>query len=390
MLKIDKISKNMQTIAKEGGILSDQLITAKEAAMLLNVSRPTFTKIAKQFKLSKVLIGSRQKYSRSEILAISKGEVKPPPQIIPSLSYTIVDGTRIQKLESEKGVFDLREVKIFDPYGVVSLLCTLIDKCNRGQKLELLIEDNRVTQYLRSVGFFAELEAECKGRIGWDKTLLKSPLTDETTLVPIKGIKLKGNDRIIGENLISLLKKLGFSPSIGRRIAHIIGELSDNTLTHSHKLITERKCFILAKRFLYGGSECIIVGLADIGIGIPETLKTNPKYESLSDKAAFLEAFRPFVSSWPDEAGRGKGLADVISIAWGNKSILRVDTGSDGLYWNFEGNAPNVTFKEPASLVHGTRYGIMLVNNEFERRTRPEVDELVEKLKKEILKNENN
>lgn len=362
-----------------GGVMSDQLINAKEAAELLGVSVPTFRKIREQYKLTPIAIGARTKFSRSEILRIAGGK-EPLPKASSPLpeKYTVFSDNRVLDLETERGIFDLRSIKLLDPYGVVSLLCTLIHKCNSGQNIELLIEDNRTTKYLKSIGFFDELQAECKGKIGWDKALLKGSLVyeDETTLVPIRGIKLKGNERLLAEKLIELLKKQGFSLAAGRKIAHILGELADNALTHSNIQLSERKCFILANRFLLNETNCIIVGLADIGQGIHNSLKTNVKYQSYSNRRAFLEAFRPYVSSWDDAAKRGKGLADVLGISMGNHSYLRVDSGDLGLLMDFEAES-TITFKVPSTDIPGTRYGIVLVDKIFDRRTREQVDELI-------------
>lgn len=367
--------------------MSDQLVTAKEAAELLNVSFPTFKKIQKQHGLTGIRIGARIKFSRAEILRIvgSAGIQKPSSDELPPMDFTVFTDNKIHQLEIEKGVFDLRTVKTMDPYGVLSLLCTLISRCKEGQNLELLIEDNKLTQYLRAIDFFRELEAESEGKIGWDKTLLKTVVEfpDADILVPIRGIKLKGNERFIAEKLIDLLKKQGFSAAVGRKIAHIIGELADNALTHSDPILSERSCFILARRFLLNQTNCIIVGLVDTGQGIHTSLKGNPKHKGLSDRGAFLEAFRPYVSSWDDSARRGKGLTDVLTIAWGNKSFLRVDSGKLGLFMDFQ-NEPSIKFRAPSTSAMGTRYGIVLIDNEFKKRTREEADELIKTTERKV------
>lgn len=366
--------------------MSSQLLTAKEAAKLLGVSGPTFQKIRKQYRFTSIPIGSRVKFSKAEIEKLVGGPNRSVSTTIinPTLSFTVLDSNPITSLETEPGVFDLRKAKLFDSYGAVSLLCHLIWRCRNGETTELLIEDNRTTQHLRSIGFFDELEQECDGKIGWDKTLFSSPLQDldEEALVPLQGIKLKGNDRMIASKLIDLLRKLGFSPSVGRKIAHIMGELCDNALTHSHQAISQRKCFIVARRLLYGEKNCVVLGVADIGLGIHTTLKTNPKHKNLSDQSAFIEAFKPFVSSWDDEAKRGKGLTDVVSVAWGNRSLLRVDSGQLGLYMNFA-KEPLITQKKPLTEVPGTRFAIVFIDNEFHDRTRDEVNELIERKIKE-------
>jgi hypothetical protein len=142
-------------------------------------------------------------------------------------------------------------------------------------------------------------------------------------------------------------------------------------------------CFVSAQRFLYQEKNCIIVGIADPGDGIPKTLKSSAKYAHLSDAAALLEAFRPFVTSW--ESKRGKGLADVLAIAMGNNSYLRVDSNGIGLLMDFhDRSSPEISFTPPLTEVNGTRFGLILIDNHFERCSRPVVDEMLARKASEL------
>jgi hypothetical protein len=104
----------------------------------------------------------------------------------------------------------------------------------------------------------------------------------------------------------------------------------------------------------------------------------------MSDVEAFLSAFRHKFSSWPDEAKRGKGLTDMISIAIGNNSIFRASSGESDFLFNFYSSkdSVNILKNEPALLASkGTKFGFVLVDKDFSPAERDVADEI---LKKEI------
>ncbi len=353
-----------------------ELLNVDEAARFLGVSRPTFNKIRKERGLKEVKIGKRSRFLKEDLISLLTITEKELPK-----NYNVFNDFEISDLEVRRNVFDLRSLEQIDSYGVLSLLCNLIVRAQNGDSIELLIEDNQICQYLKANQFFYELERECKDKITWNKHALTGPAyQDLNTLMPIRGIRAKGGERTIAEELLKLLRKQGFKDSVGRSIGQIIGELADNAMTHSKENISERVCYVSAKRFMLQGSDCIIVGIADTGLGIQKSLKTNQKHKSLSDQKALLEAFRPYVSSWEDSAKRGKGLTDVLSIAMGNHSYLRVDSNDIGLFFDFQNkNDEKISFRNPITDVTGTRFGLVLVDTNFEKCEREDVDTLIKK-----------
>lgn len=367
-----------------------KLLNIDEAAKLLGVSRATFNKIRKDQNFSEVLVGKRVRFNEADLLA-ALGKHQPPSSSKTSKVSTsknavlnIFSESTLKEIVPTKDTYDLTKLKQIDPYGALSLLCTLVTKSRMKIKSKLIIDDGVVCQNLKASHFFYQVESHCGSCVEWDRTILEGKAFEDTNmLMSIKAIKAKGAERTIAESLISLLRKQGFGDSLGRGIAHILGELADNAMTHSANHLSDRVCFVSAQRFLFKDKDCIIVGIADPGLGIPKTLKSNPKYSAMSDQAALLRSFRPYVTSW--EAMRGKGLADVLGIALGNSSYLRVDSGSIGLLMDFhEKNKPLIKVSTPLTDVTGTRFGLILIDNHFERSTRDEVDSMLEEREREL------
>ena len=110
-------------------------------------------------------------------------------------------------------------------------------------------------------------------------------------------------------------------------IGWIIGEICDNAHIHSHK-----PCYLIIEGITKNTARCLTFAIGDIGIGIPLSLRKNPKYARLDHRKLLCLAFKSEVSSMKAQFKRGKGLNDILSIIKGNASLLRVETGQTGLF----------------------------------------------------------
>lgn len=351
----------------------DRFITINEAIKLLNVSRPTFNKIRKQESLSEYPLGGRIRFLKSDILRLA--QPVDHQKVVSSVRLEVLSDTSIFDLEISPNVFDFRLIKFIDIYATLSLLCTILTLAKENKRVELILADNHICQNLHALGFFYEIEQACKDFVSWDRSLLRGgAFGDQSTLLPMKIVKYKGDERRLIEKLISLLITQGFSPDVGGYIAWIMGELSDNALTHS-----DEYCYLVAKRYAYGESNCIIIGIADIGVGIHNSLKTNNKFKKLNDTKALLTAFKTRASSWDDSYNRGKGLTDVLNIAMGNNSFLRVDSGECGYFMDFrKKDAFEILSRKPMTNVHGTRFGLVLIDQKFKVFEREATDKIID------------
>lgn len=364
-----------------------KLLSIAEAADLLGVSRITFNKIRKEKAFTEVPIGQRVRFYKDEIMAAlqpNKQSVAPVVSTRRDIILNIFSLDTVADIELKKNTFDLTALKQIDPYGAVSLLCVILDRVRSENNVHLIVDEGLICQTLKAHQFFLQVEARCGGKVSWDKNVLYgSTFHDNTMLMPITAVTNKGAERSLAEELVVLLRKQGFHDSVGRGIAQIIGELADNAMTHSAQALGDRICWVAAQRFLYREKNCIIVGLADPGLGIFSTLKTKAEYKALTDSQALLKAFRPFVTSW--EAARGKGLTDVLGIALGNNSYLHADVCNLSLQMDFhDGGNPEIKFGTPLADVTGTRFGLILIDNYFVKKSREEVDKMLEEKERQM------
>lgn len=353
----------------------DRVISIKEACELLGVSRPTFDAYRKKYRFSETKKGRQIFFSQTELL-----DKVPPKGQAGSVSLIVLGDQTVDELLIKDTVFDLRRINLIDPHGVISLLCSVLTKAEEGKTLHLLVRDDFQIQRLHSLGFFHEIERKCPRSVLWDKSKLRGLSSMDTdTFLPIQFVGHKGGERQSSEDLIRLLIKHGFSEEIGARIGWIFGELADNALTHG-----KGPCYLMCQRFVSEKKEDVnylVIAVADMGVGIHNSLRTNPKYEDLDDIRALVTAFKPSVTSWPDEHKRGKGLADVIKISLGNKSYFRVASGSVGFTIPWEKEA---VVNSPMTLIPGTRYSIVLTDGEFRDVAREEADKYVDGILKRL------
>lgn len=332
------------------------LITITEACTLLSVSRPTFNKRRDtyQFNATKGK-GRRLWFSRSEILA----KVISPAGVLQLVDLLITEENPIHLLKLGDNIFDLRKIRAIDPYGVISLLCAILYAASKGV-VYLLINGSLIVKRLQAIGLFNEIERLHGGTVFWDKQMLQGPVPMvPETILPLTYVGYRGAERPVAAHLNRLLIQQGFSEEIGGYIAWIIGELADNAHTHG-----KGPCYLMAERVSWK-HDYLAIAVGDVGMGIHNSLKGNPKYSALADRRAFLTAFKPGVSSWGDEHNRGRGLTDVLAIALANKSLLRVDSCGFGIGLTFPEDKPALYAMEPGANVPGTRSCLVLVDRRF-------------------------
>lgn len=357
-------------------------LTLQEACNILQVSRPTFNKIRKQKKLLELADGKRLRFLRTEIETLArtnKGAFTTPlAEDQTKIDLTVFSVDAISKIQSNETTFDFRRIRMFDPFGVLNLFCTILQTAKMGKKVFLELEDNFICNHLRNLGFFEALERENTGNVLCDTAVLKTNYDDYLYPIGLTKITMRKQEAPVIEKINQLLKTQGFSESIGGYIGWIMGELVDNSMTHLVHNGFVSDCYLLAQRYRFANSnsECLIIGVADVGPGIHATLKKNPKYESLTDAQAFLTAFKPKTSSWPDEYGRGKGLTDILGIAMGNKAVFRVESGNMNLRVDFRTHA--MKFCAAAANISGTRFALVLIDHAFEIKSKADVSQFID------------
>jgi anti-sigma regulatory factor (Ser/Thr protein kinase) len=116
----------------------------------------------------------------------------------------------------------------------------------------------------------------------------------------------------------------GFSKAVSSRITGAIAELTNNVWDHSERLNTGLLGFEVRNR------QFTIV-IADLGVGILESLRKNPTHDAIRTHAAAIEkALVPGISRFQDPF-RGNGFIDFLSVVTDLHGIARLRTGNVAL-----------------------------------------------------------
>lgn len=354
----------------------DYWYSTSDAAKFVGLSRPTFNQRREVMKFNELRKGAKVLIPKSELLSLYAKEVMPGSA--KNLVVTANDG--LEPLFVDKDTLDLRKINVIDAYGIISLVTASASILENGRPLYLVLSDSEATRVLAGAGYFAEMKRRFKSSVHWNEDGFPDEKKGNKPFLSLHYIGFKGQERKLLDDLVPLLMKQGFTADMIGYIGWVMGELADNSLTHA-----QGPCYLLMGQF--GQTHTFLeVAIGDTGRGIHGSLKRNPKYAELSDRAAFLKAFQSRVTCWPEssEIDRGKGLSDLLTIAMGNGSILRVDSNDLGFSFNFVNSQRELQQMKPASSKSGTRFCLLLINDKFEAVSREVVDSFIARETKKI------
>jgi anti-sigma regulatory factor (Ser/Thr protein kinase) len=121
-----------------------------------------------------------------------------------------------------------------------------------------------------------------------------------------------------------MLRKNGFTNSLSSRVTGAVAELTNNIWDHSDRTETGLLAFEVR-------SQNFSLVIADMGIGILNSLRKNSLYSAIqTHKAAIEKALVPGVSRFEDTS-RGMGFIDFLSIVIDLHGIARLRTGDVAL-----------------------------------------------------------
>lgn len=355
--------------------MNDDWISLENACALLGVSRPTLNKIRREARLEEHRLANRVLLSKIDIIE----KVVLPRNRDPGRRTLLVTSPReVHQIQPITGVYDLRGVDLIDAYGVMTLLCDIKARLKEDEynRVYMLVDDGFACSYLDSIGFFSEVARANSSRVFVNSDeIRKFPQSTDTVILPLHQIGYRGAEKKILDPLYDRLLIQGFSEDYCGYIGWIIGELSDNAHTHSQG----GPCYLIIESVASESTETrfLLIAMGDTGIGVPESLRTNPNYSTLSEERLLAMAFLSEVSRMDIEPKRGKGLNDVIGIAKGNRGWLRVESSGHGLFFDFRSETDRITLAEPPVATRGTRFCLVLIDSVFDKISRSETDEVL-------------
>lgn len=350
-------------------------ISISEACELLRVSRPTLNMYRRKYHLSEVRLGGKIRLSRAELI---KKIILPAGDVPKDLFLTFISDSQLSGLQPLVGVYDLRRIQGIDAYGVLALLCSIKAylKESNENSVDLLVDGSPFCSYLDSIGFFIEVERAHAGRVSWDASAVKKMnMSRFAVILPLHLVGYRGAEKKLLDDIYDPLLRQGFSENYCALIGWIIGELCDNAHTHS-----EGPCYLIIEALESESTltRLLCIAIGDIGIGIPQSLKKNENYTEISENILFAMAFLSEVSRMEVVPKRGKGLSDVLAISKGNSSWLRAESGSLGMKFDFRDGKNKIEYIKPLAQAPGTRFNLVLIDNEFKEFTRASINEIIQ------------
>ncbi|WP_152993994.1 hypothetical protein [Dehalococcoides mccartyi] len=219
----------------------------------------------------------------------------------------------------------MRKIEFIKPHVVICLLLIVeyLNKHKVDRKIVIIPPSNKdVLEYLYKIDLPNALNSLCEFKIPkfQGSTIQINPVIPVKRFNSIQDIETIGNDmQMIFHSKLPELSSLFGSCHI------IFSELADNIISHAQS----SGGFVLAQQYNYRTGPLVEIAICDCGIGIPNSLKKNPKYAQIidNDTSAIKLALKEGVSSIQDDL-RGYGLHEVKNLMSVGNKILSIRSSS--------------------------------------------------------------
>jgi hypothetical protein len=243
-------------------------------------------------------------------------------------------------LDVDRGlaVIDLAQVSFVDAHALTGLACFISAAARDGLPVRLVLPEHPdVSTWLSRMHLGDVLDA-FGVRVGGGLPRVAERDRRDTLIELQRFDDSHGSDRLatfIWERLEG-----GADGEVVNQLFEATGELGQNVVEHAGSPVGG---FVAAQRYKAGApEERIIVAVADVGIGIRESLR--PRYGDMTDGEAITQAIRWNISSVPEE-GRGQGLPGVVDGV----------RGLDGMLWIRSGGATRTIMRGRATTTEVSR-----------------------------------
>lgn len=223
----------------------------------------------------------------------------------------------------------LEDVKFIDPYGLVGLWCVLRHLRRRHHAVVVIPPTDRELQgYLRRMNFPAVTSpvAGLEGNVGGRGSTGPSDVLLEMTPIEQQADVEQVLRTMLGRIRRILESELGYGERDVTAFCTVLSEACTNIVDHS-----EDSGVVTAQRYTQrGGTRYVVVGVADLGIGIRQSLATRYRQaERWPHIQAIVNALQKEYSRDPD---RGLGLFMVSKIVGEYRGSLHLRSGDARLY----------------------------------------------------------
>lgn len=222
-------------------------------------------------------------------------------------------------LTADRPTIDLGQVTFVEPFALVYLGMYLRHHNRLGRSIRVVVPSNqRVQEYLSRVNFWDRFNFDPEA-IERDRLRRFNSATSFNDILDIERSATLAED--IADNVYRIL----WDGHVGVNRAHcaeVVAELVDNFSQHSERVLAA--CALQ----YYPNAHRVDFAIGDAGVGIRQSLVSNPKYaylESRSHAEAATLAFEALVSRNP-EGGTGLyEVAETVTIARGGLALSTGD-----------------------------------------------------------------
>lgn len=223
------------------------------------------------------------------------------------------------RLGDEKAIIDFSDVTFFTPFALIYVGMFLRHFSSQGQAFELILPNSQgALKYLSRQNFWERFnfDAETINTERLHRFTTSTSFNDIIDIENTDAIAEEVNQKLIG---VLVAETRVLSPST---VALIVSELVDNFARHSGKNLAA-----LTLQY-YPKQQNLMIAIGDCGMGIRESLSSNPYYRWLKNEPhhrAVIEAFKPGVS----RSEGGMGLTEVLDGVMELGGQLRLASGGE-------------------------------------------------------------
>lgn len=243
--------------------------------------------------------------------------------------------------------FDLSKSESLTPFGIVMLTAAIYESLSRGKKCKYIKPLNPSLQrFLSEIGF---------NRFFRLKTEDSLPIGLRSGKVQVK--RVKGLDALLTETLMEIIgEHVNLSAGLKGSLSMSLQEMMTNVVDHSGT----QNYYVCA--WTYPRKKQLRLCIADLGIGILQSLKNTAQYSTLSKAHdAIILATKSGVTSRPEMAGLGLNhIKSFISVNEGRMCII---SGNGKIFWKFD---KGKTLKQKMILPFGGTIIKLIINTDKE------------------------
>ena len=232
--------------------------------------------------------------------------------VIMRLNQETIEAIITQTCRDEVDTIDLSACVFAEIPGLLRLVLLIKHLSSLGRSIEVIVpRDPNVQSYFERTNAFRELKGHCSMDQSVDH-LASHGRHRTKALVELRPVEEMDQIRAIVEGVAEALSKENVPNDSKNVMERILYETLQNVPQHADPLGLIGKCNGFAALQRYDFQLCLAVG--DLGIGIRESLITNPKFPK--DHFDHSKAVQTAITgaSRHGDVGRGGGLQSVVNI----------------------------------------------------------------------------